>query len=283
MVSINCHKLTNSFTKKITVTTNDPEHRLVYLICKGTILEAIRVSPKNLSFGRIPRSSGPQTKKVTITQGDGGPLALKLLGETPKSIKAKLNEVEPGKRYELEVTLSPPFSTDRVSANLKMETGVADAPTASIRVFATVSPRVAAQPKTFKIPDDRDPDWGQTIKLTWDDDKPLKISRATIDNPKLSVRLDEQEDKQVIVLQALPDYTPRPRRHYITLFTDDPGTPKVKVAVTLTSRTKSRGARPTAPLSRRIKETKAGKAESGATATTEAKSTTANPRQSSPK
>lgn len=254
----------------------------MHLICKGTILEAIRVSPKSFSFGRISRGSGPQTKKVTITQGDGGPLALKLLGETPKSIKAKLNEIEPGKRYELEVTLSPPFSTDRVSTNLKLETGVADARTASIRVFASVKPRVAAQPKTFKIPHDRDPDWEQTLKLTWDDDKPLKISRAKIDNPKLSVRLDEEEGKQVIVVQALPDYTPTPRRQHITLFTDDPGTPELKIAVIVSSRHVSRKTQPADRSARGIKGRKGKKAKMGATAAKETESTVANPPQPSP-
>ena len=267
----------SNYTKRITVSTNDPEHATEYLTCKGTVKEAVRMNPKNLSFGRIPRKADPQTKKITLTRGDGGPLALKLLGKTPNNIEAKLHEIEPAQHYELEVTVNPPFASDRLSATLKLDTGVPEAPTASVRVFASVTPRVSPQPRNIKIPETREPDWKQTISLIWDDNKSPKISKATIDNPGLSVGVDERENQQVIVLEVLPDYVPRARRQFITLFTDDPETPQIKVPLTVSTKAKARrGARPMPP-SRDTQETKVKKPEPEATGTETTKKKTTNP------
>lgn len=195
-----------------------------------------------------------------LTRGDGGPLALKLMGVASDSISAKLVEVEPGERYDLDVTVSPPFVSDRVSTDLRLQTGVPEAPTASVRVYASVSPRVTAHPQIVRIPEDREPDWEQTVNLIWDNGKPAKISSATIDNPKLSLKLEEVGGKQLLTLHPADGWTPRPRRHYVTLVTDDPKTPRIRMPLTVTvqgklNRTQRGAASPARPIQKAGKRT----------------------------
>jgi hypothetical protein len=230
-------------------------------------LEAVKIQPKNLSFGRVSRKSGPQTRKAVLTRGDGGPLALKLVGDNPSSIDAKLTEIKPGERYELEVTYTPSPSSDRVSARLRLDTGIPEAPAASVRVYANVTPRVTAQPKTVRIPKEREPDWQQTVRLLWDDAAPARLREATIDNPKLTVRVKEDKDQQVLVLGALPDYVVRSRRQNITLVTDDPETPEVKLPISVFNESKGRRTARKTPSSRSGQERNIKKPKSEATTT----------------
>jgi hypothetical protein len=281
-IRINCHKLTSQFTKKITVTTNDPKHAVEHLICMGTILEAVRITPKNLNFGRISRRSEVQTKKVVLTRGDGGPIKLKLLGDAPSSIEVKLTEIEPGERYELEATVRPTFASERVSANLRLETGVADAPAASVRVFATVTPRISLQPRRVSIAADRDPAWKQTFRLMWDDDAPAKVLEVKIDNPYLTLTVQEVDGRQQFLLGALPDYTVRTRKHTVTVVTDDPEIPEVKISLTITGKIKSSRASRKVSIPSRDRKRKIAKMKANAAVAKAAKGATAKPQATAP-
>ena len=88
--------------------------------------------PKVVNFGKIARDAKPEQLKrtVTITRGDGGPLKLKLKPVKTKGVEAKLKELKPGERYELEIALTPPFASERVHTRISLETGLPKAPTA---------------------------------------------------------------------------------------------------------------------------------------------------------
>ena len=142
-MSIGCGKLSGSFTRNITVTTNDPEHSSETLVCKGRLLEPARVSPHLISFGRIP-GTAVLTKRALVTAMDGGPLTPELAPFEKQGVAAKLREIEAGQRYEIEVTLTPPLDPGRLRVNLTLRTGVAAAPSVNVLVVATVAPPTPA-------------------------------------------------------------------------------------------------------------------------------------------
>jgi hypothetical protein len=144
-VTLSCHKLRGTFTRNIVVTTNDPSHPKETLVCKGQVLEPFNITPKLVNFGLVSPAGPARQKTLSITRGDGDALKLKLLPIKAEAVAASLNEVEPGERYELVVSLNPPLAAQRIRASLQLETGVPQSPTATIPVYATIARRVGAE------------------------------------------------------------------------------------------------------------------------------------------
>ena len=259
-VILNCHKLKSSFSQKITVTTNDPDHPTETLICKGQILDAVSLSPKRINFGSVSRKAPVPPQTVTITRGDAGPLNLKLRPVESESLVAQLREIEPGERYELEVTLSPPFKSNKVRAKVIVETGIAKAPTASIPVYASLAPRLEAQPRNIRVPGQLKADWQQVVRLVWDDDVPHKIIGATVNDPKLTVEVDDQDGRHQVIVQVPAGYTLPGGRRTVVIKTDDPRAPEVKVPLTVTRGASRARAGHSAIAPRAAQNTRSGKA-----------------------
>lgn len=258
-MTISCSKLRGEFSRAIIVTTNDPNHARETLTCKGRILEPVNLNPKRLSFGQVSRKASAQTKKVIITRGDGGPLALKLVPIELQGFGAQLREIEPGERYELEVTLTPPLKSNRVRTNLKLETGLAEVPTITIPASATQIPRVVAQPRRFSIPAQRDSDFRQAVRLIWDDDAEHKILSVSANDPGLKVSLSEEDGKQEVVLEVSDGYKPRSGARTVTVTTDDTEVPTIRVPVIMARRARTAGARSFPRAARSAIEAKANK------------------------
>lgn len=87
-------------------------------------------------MGSFEPDVGPQTKTITITRGDGGPLDLKVLGFHKPGPTAKLRVIEPGQRYELDVTFSRAGPNGRYSNSVELDTGVAEQPRDKVRFSA---------------------------------------------------------------------------------------------------------------------------------------------------
>ncbi|MCK4624817.1 MAG: hypothetical protein KAV00_05875 [Phycisphaerae bacterium] len=234
-VTLSSRKYRGSFSKKITVTTNDPLHPRVTLLCKGQVLLPLKVNPRNINFGKVSRKGPSQTKKVVITRGDGGPLQPQLTSDKkPAEIQTKLTEIKPGERYELEVTLTPPFKSERLRTNIKLQTGIAEAPTTTIAVYASIAPRVVPKPTRFTVPKKRDGEWQQSIQLIWEDGKEHRILGATVNDSKLRVEIEDKNGRQQVVLKVSPLYSVGKGGRTVIVKTDDPLQPQVKVPISFT-------------------------------------------------
>jgi hypothetical protein len=201
------------------------------LICRGRVMEPVRLEPDRLHFGQVSRRSAPQSKTVVLTRGDGGPLEPKLLPVEAEGVRAELREIEPGERYEIEVVITPPFNGVDVSRSVKLETGVPQAPSTVVPIYANLRPRVVAEPKRFSVPQTRESPWQQSVHLVWDDDAPHKIVEATVNDPKMTVRVIEVDGKQQVVLEVPPDYALAQTARSVTVKTDDTEAPVLRVPI----------------------------------------------------
>lgn len=201
------------------------------LNCKGKILEPIKLNPQQVSFGQITREDIGEKKKVDITRGDASTLDLKLPARETPGFTAELRTIEPGERYELEITLLAPLPDKRIFQHLILETGFPQAPTASVRVYATIPPHVVARPSRIRVPMNRDSEWMQSVRLIWNDELPHKVLSASVTDPELSVKVAEEDGAPVVVLSVPKDYAPRPRGPFVTIRTDDAQTPVLRVPV----------------------------------------------------
>ncbi len=253
-VKISCHKLTGTFSRKIYVETNDPNHPKETLTCNGRIMEPVTLKPKRISFRQVSRTAPEQKQTVVITPGDAGPLKLKLIPVESKYFEVELREIETGQHYELEVTLKPPLPAKAVRTNLKLETGLAQSPQITILASATPRPHVVAKPRRFSVPTKRKADWQQAVYLEWDDDAPHKILGATISPPGLTVKVIEKEGRQEVVLEVPKNYEPKPGVNAVTITTDDAEAPTVRVSVFFSRNARSpRAGRPRPTSLRKIK------------------------------
>jgi len=171
------------------------------------------------------------TKTVEVIRGDGGVLKPTLRPVTSENIRAQLKEIEPGERYQIEVTLIPPLKNGRLRTKLVLETGLAEAPTTAFSVSAEMAPRVVALPRRLVVPAKRTSDWKQSVRLVWDDKSPHRILSATVNDPDIQVQLEDKNGNQTVVVQVPPDYTMRAGSRLITIRTDDVKASEVRVPI----------------------------------------------------
>ncbi len=215
------------------MTTNDPSHPKVNLVCKGTILEALHLDKRSVNLGRISRSSPEVTKTIVITRGDAGPLKPKLLPRDDLHVKVALKEIEAGEKYALEVTMKPPFPSDSLRTKVQIETGVAEDPTVIIPVYAAVTPRVAARPNRIVVPTRADANWKQAVRLKWDVPEPHKIVSASVTDPSIVARVTGSENSHEVVVALASAEMPTAGNFVLTIVTDDAKMPEIKVPITI--------------------------------------------------
>jgi len=184
-----------------------------------------------INFGSVSRKDVGASKKVVITRGEASKLDLKLPERDTPGLKTELRTIKPGEQYELEVTLNPPFPKNRIVENLALETGFPEAPTALVTVYASILPHVSAKPPYFSVPENRDSDWNQSVRLEWDDEAPHRVLGATVVDPQLKVQVEEKNGGQLVVLSVPSDYRPRVHGPSVTIQTDDAEVPALVVPV----------------------------------------------------
>ena len=150
------HSRGGPVNRSIVVSTNDPTQRQFNLYCLGKVLIPFSRSISSLSFGAIGSEAGPQKRTIPIMRGDGGPIAPTVITPIPSGMEAIVREIKPGERYELEVTLQPPWTAGPFHGLLTLSTGVPEAPKETVRVSANImaarrAPVSILQPKPVAV------------------------------------------------------------------------------------------------------------------------------------
>ena len=230
--SVSTSRYSGSFTKRATVYTNDANHQKETLVCTGQVRVPFRMDPARLTFGQITPDSPPQSKTIKITRGDGGPIAPELLPVSSQNVEATLREITPGEEYELKVDLVPPWPARILSTNLTLKTGVSQAPQDQIRVYARIMPRLSAERSQFRLPRDNSSEIDLRTRLQWSGGSPGKVLGATVSDPKLSVRIEEEQNRQYVVLHVPADYeAPVGQSVSVVVTTDDAKSPTLNIPV----------------------------------------------------
>lgn len=184
-----------------------------------------------MNFGKISQRMPSKTLKAVLTPGDGGPIKPRIVSKDLKGLKATLKEIEEGQRYELEVTLLPPFSGKRFFKSVDIESGVKNAPDLRLSVTAAFLPRVAAEPYRLRMPKEPTPDWETRAKLVWDTEVNPKIIDVSVNEPGLTARAEEKDGEQWIVLTLNDKYEKLITPRMITVKTDDSESPSVRIGI----------------------------------------------------
>ena len=222
----------NKLQKKVRLQSNDAGRPEMFLECEATVARALTCTPANFNFGSIKRDAASESKTLVIERGEAGPIAPKLRPVANDNISAELREIEPGEKYELEVTIRPPWPNNTLRGTITLDTGVERAAVETIPVYAQIPARLTCVPSRFNV--SRAPQMEQNLraKLVWSDKKPAQILAASVNDDALSVTIEEEGDGQWIVLHVPSDYDASPgARAIVKLTTDDPEVPTMTIPV----------------------------------------------------
>lgn len=221
-----------TISKTVNVTTNDPKNPKVRLTCKGKVLVPFKVAPASIRFQRIERGSPAVSKKVTITRGDGGPLSLAVLPIDHPSVKVSLVEIEPGEKYELETTLTPPWPAKSIRAVLWLTTGVKESPKNRITLIADIEPRVKAVPARIDVPSGLSKEQKVVVQVNWlEGEGEYKLVGASSNDAKIKARIDNGDGKHKVIVTIPAGYKRTAKSAAITIRTNDKQTPTLRVPV----------------------------------------------------
>ncbi len=228
---LSSRNLSGIVVRKIRALTNDPMHPSESLVCQGRVLVPAKLSKKFVRFPAARMSDPTQTQTVTIERGDGGPLDLKVISPNVAGAEASLRVLEPGERYELILTMSPPRPANKKRILWKLATGVPESPRISLSAYLTVTPRVKAVPPKITLPNPVTSNTQQRVRLLWDGQPAGKILGASVRDQDLSVSVEQDKGGDVIVLDIPAGYELSRAGLAVVVSTDDATMPRVRIPI----------------------------------------------------
>jgi len=200
----------------------------------------LRANPSRLTFRNVDRNADVLQGTVMLKRGDGGPIKPRVI-KGKKGIETAIREIEPGERYELEVTITRPYPNGPLKKLLQLGTGVEEVPETSFLILADIPPRVNVLPRQFTLPPLIEEPFEQSVELNWVETTAYKVLRVETNIAELTARVEEKDGRQVVILHAPPGYK-RAKGTFpgVTIHTDDPDLPTLRVPVN-TGRPSRRG------------------------------------------
>jgi hypothetical protein len=222
----------------VSVVTNIPgAGSTVTLQIKGELWQLMQAMPNSAMFGNVSTAQtkdGPVVRKLTLIN-NGDPVAK--LGEikpTNAAFKGEIKDLEPGKKWELIVTLATPLPTGVQSGMLELATGLAEFPKLQIACSAYLVADVDVVPNKMLIPATRAVNLQRDFYVRNNGTKPLKVYDVAASNPMMKMGLQETQTGMNfrITMEVPPDYKVPKEGDQITFKTDNPNFPTIKIPIT---------------------------------------------------
>lgn len=230
---------TGPISKSVTVVTNIPGAGSTTSIqFKGELWQLIQATPNSALFGNVSAAQtkeGPMVRKLTIqNNGDQKPSFGDLKCSNP-AFTADLKELEPGKKWELTVTLGQNLTTGVQSGMLDIATGLAEMPKLQIACSAYLVADVDVVPNKMVLPAARTVSLQRDFYVRNNGSKPLHLSDLAASNQKLKVGLQETQTGMAwrITMEVPSDYEIPREGDKITFKTDHPNYPVITIPISV--------------------------------------------------
>ncbi len=236
-LTVSTRNRNGKLTKTATVYTNIPgKDSVVRLTIKGEVWMPVAATPLSASFGRITMQAAKQQslkRKITIVNNMDEPANITNVRSTNPVFKADVRTIEPGRKFELTVTLASTPRRGGNSGRIEMATGVKAQPKLSVTASVYVMGDVDVYPNRLLLFGNRARQQQRLITVRNNTEQPLKISELKCTNPKLKVQLKEIiPGRQYRVNVTIPaDCKLSPGGDRITFKTDCPSVPEVTIPV----------------------------------------------------
>lgn len=111
-------------SKSIKVETNIPDSEPIFLIMEGKINVILEVNPEKVWLGQTRKDGPPLTGTVTLKNHVDTPLEILKIQSSGERCTTKINTIEEGDEYTIDITVSPPFEMEQVTETLAIWTNI---------------------------------------------------------------------------------------------------------------------------------------------------------------
>ncbi len=189
-ISYDAKKRVGPAQQSVTIITNDAVRPNVSFQVRGAVKPVYEVDPKEgLVFGQLFESAA-STRTVRITNKYKEPLKLHLKESAESGpYRLELKEVEPGQRWELSASTTPPLPVGRFSATVALETGLEQLPEIGTLVYGFVQAPVTVRPSKLYLPKNSVTEIKRTVWVAHAPDHPLEITGVKATDESIHVEL----------------------------------------------------------------------------------------------
>jgi hypothetical protein len=224
--------------KSITVTSNSAEDASLVLHIKGTVWRPMECIPATVGFGRLSgaaAASSTAVRKATLKNNASVAARPKVLRSTNASFRTELSTLEEGKKYELSVSLHPPYQAGVTTGSVEIETGLADFPRLEVPVSVYLTADVEVFPNRLALPGQRKANLERQFTVINNSGRPMNITDLSCTGTALKARLEETKAGQTyrIVLSIPADYQIPAQGDAIRFKTDLEGAADMSIPITL--------------------------------------------------
>ncbi len=206
------------FTKRVTVTTNDPRNASFKLSLTGTVKPYVTATPSRLRLSGVkPNEEIIETVRLSVVPDN---VELQVVESSkPSRFRATLQPGPEPKTYDLTIVGQPPFKEGTNSAKILINTGLPDQPTITIPVIVNVPHRVQITPTKLFVRDSTRAGRPYEVIVTNNGDTPVEVLSATTGNPNIKPLVEELEKgkRYRVTLEIADGYDPPTRGDMLTL------------------------------------------------------------------
>jgi thiol-disulfide isomerase/thioredoxin len=189
-------KMTGPVTKLITVESTDTTKPNYSLTLKGSVKQRLAMEPvTGANWGRFGQQS-PESMKVKITNNTGKPMKLEPIPAPPGATEVfqnKMDEIEPGKVFEVTITLKKPVPEGTHNMQLRYKTGVAEEPEVIIPCSLILPPELELIPGSIMGTVQPTSETVRMVMLNYNGAGKLNVSTITPSDPAIKTQLMERE------------------------------------------------------------------------------------------
>ena len=229
------------FQRAITIESNDPDTPRLKLTLVGMARQYVEVAPRSARFDTT-YADGPKKRVLQITNNAESPAEIKLAPSTKDGkFNFQLVEKKAGYQYELHVSTTPPYKqTGTVRTTVVLQTGLEAQKTIKVNALARVAGRLDVRPSRILLSKPQSNGKKASVRqrlgtVTFRNNgpSPVKLLEATVDDPLILVTTAQKTAGRLyqVRLQMPHDYLPPKEGCTLTLTTDDPERPTLKVPI----------------------------------------------------
>jgi hypothetical protein len=195
-VKLNTKSLRGKISKSIHVVSNDPFNPRLELKVVGEVTTTFNVlnskGKDTRGYIRLERAvvGGPAVKETfTLVNNLEKSLEVSGVASSNKKLSASIKPIEKGHRYELTVSVAPPFVTGTIGGDLQLKSESTDHGKLKIRAMLSVVERIQVSPRALIVGRSRKKQIRRPLSLTNNGSKVISIKEAVSTNDAITVNL----------------------------------------------------------------------------------------------
>ncbi len=198
------------------------------------------------AFNRVSaEAAGDSTlvRKLTIVNNVDEAATLTNIRSSNPMFKAEVTELEPGKKFELTVSMMPPFHSGNNNGSIEISTGLKEMPELKVQARVYITADVDVMPAKLVLREGRTELMNRQLSVKNHSSKPLEVTNLQASNPLIKATLLESVTGQQykIAVEIPVEYDPPQSGDKITFNTNNSTIPTVEIPIQGISKRNQKG------------------------------------------